>query len=260
MATFFYALIKSLVLPPGLFILLLVLAFLLRRISLIVIALIALYFLSTPYVARLLIDELETYPVLTDDQIDKERADAIVVLGGGRYTGAPEYGGDTVGGYTLVRLRYAAYLHHKTDLPIIASGGSPYQEEAVSEAVLAKHVLENEFQTGKVMTEGKSPNTRKNALYTAKLLKRKGIESIYLVTHAIHMPRALDEFKRAGIEAIPAPTRFIGSDLNLTPTYRQWLPTRLNDTTTALKEHIGRMWYSLRNLWEEWMGTPSPAT
>ncbi len=260
MATFFYALIKSLVLPPGLFILLLVLAFLLRRVSLIVITLISLYFLSTPYIARLLVDNLESYPALSKEKIEKSRAKAIVVLGSSRYTGAPEYGGDTVGRNQLTRLRYAAHLHRMTGLPIIASGGSPYSEEVVPEAHLAKQVLEKEFHTAPVMTEDNSANTRENALFTAKLLKSINIGEVYLVTHALHMPRAVEEFARAGVTTTPAPTEFKGSNLDLKPRYRQWLPTHLDDSTTALTEHIGRLWYLLRNRWESLIGKALPAT
>jgi uncharacterized SAM-binding protein YcdF (DUF218 family) len=47
------------------------------------------------------------------------QAQAIVVLGGGRYRGAPEYGGDTVSAMTLPRLRYAARLQRETGLPLL---------------------------------------------------------------------------------------------------------------------------------------------
>ena len=38
------------------------------------------------------------------------RAQAIVILGGGSYYAAPEYGGDTVGSASRVRARYGAKL------------------------------------------------------------------------------------------------------------------------------------------------------
>jgi uncharacterized SAM-binding protein YcdF (DUF218 family) len=42
------------------------------------------------------------------------RAQAIVILGGGSYYAAPEYGGDTVGSASLVRTRYGAKLARET--------------------------------------------------------------------------------------------------------------------------------------------------
>ncbi len=50
-----------------------------------------------------------------------------MVLGGGRYRDAPEYGNDTVGEYTLVRLRYAAKLHRETGFPLLVTGGRPME-------------------------------------------------------------------------------------------------------------------------------------
>src|SRR5687767_7644429 len=61
-------------------------------------ALVALYVLATPYVSEAMIRRLE--PARSDPLADA-RAQAIVVLGGGTYFSAPEYGADTVSTFTL---------------------------------------------------------------------------------------------------------------------------------------------------------------
>lgn len=244
MTGFLYVLVKSLLMPPGLFVLLLLLAVLLRRRALVILTLVSLYFLSTPFAGSRLIGLLETYPALTEMEISSAQADAIVVLGGGRLPAAPEYGGDTLSDPSLVRARYAALLHRQTGLRLIASGGMVFEEEKIAEADLIKAVLEGEFKTSPVLTEGKSRNTRENAQLTALLLQREGIRRVFLVTQSWHMPRAAMEFQRAGVDVIPAPTQFSAA-LNLQPRYLQWLPSLsgLSASRTFLHEFLGQVWY-----------------
>ena len=50
---------------------------------------------------------------------------AIVVLGGGLYPRAVEYGADTVSRRSLERVRYAARLQKRMGKPISLAGGNP---------------------------------------------------------------------------------------------------------------------------------------
>mgnify|MGYP002725591750 CR=1 FL=1 len=250
---FLYLLVKSLLLPPGLFVLFMVLGFMFRRLSFIILTLVTLYLFSTPFVARQLVSGLEIYPALTEAQVSKNQAQAIVVLGAGRYPAAPEYNGNDMAA-GLVRMRYAAYLHRKTGLTIYATGGSPYQKGVASEAELMKKSLEQEFNTGPVIVEGESANTRENALFTAKLLKQAGIKKVFLVSNAWHLPRAVTEFSRTGIEVVPAPTQLSGKG---GVSYRQWLPRSFAGSRIAFREYLGQAWYKLHSLWDGFQGEPA---
>jgi uncharacterized SAM-binding protein YcdF (DUF218 family) len=64
--------------------------------------------LSTPFVASLLMANIQNHTPINDSML-KDRQ-IIVVLGGGSYQNAPEYPTDTIGEASLVRLRYAIYL------------------------------------------------------------------------------------------------------------------------------------------------------
>ncbi|RMG33348.1 MAG: hypothetical protein D6720_11630 [Gammaproteobacteria bacterium] len=75
--------------------------------------------LSLPIVSPMLAMPLEPYPALAPDRLKNIEAQAFVVLAAGRHTGAPEYGGDTVGAISLQRARYAAFLQRHTGLPLI---------------------------------------------------------------------------------------------------------------------------------------------
>jgi len=171
---------------------------------------------------------------------------AIVVLGAGRYSEAPEYGyKDTVSRLGLVRLRYAAELQHRTGLPILTSGGAP-GGESESEARLMRDVLANEFKANVKWTEDRSRNTRENARFSAEQLGT--FRHVYLVTHAWHMRRAMREFESAGIRVTPAPTGFH----TLSPKARSlgaYLPNSqgLSQTAIALRERVAYLWYNVQD-------------
>lgn len=135
-------------------------------------------------------------------------AQAIVILGGGRNSNAPEFGADTVNRLTLERLRYGARLARQTGLPILVSGGAP--SGSVAEAILMKTSLQEDFGLSVRWTEPSSLDTRQNARYSAQQLRVSGVERIVLVTHAAHMRRAQEEFEANGLQVIAAPTAWLG--------------------------------------------------
>ncbi len=147
---------------------------------------------------------LEDIPAL--DPAQAKAAQAIVVLGGGSYWAAPEYGGDTVSRWSLERIRYAARLHRDTGLPLLVSGGAPLG--GVPEGRSMRDALERDFGVKVRWVEDRSANTRENALLSAALLKEAGVKRVLLVTHAWHMRRAQEAFVNAGLEAIAAPTGY----------------------------------------------------
>lgn len=238
-----------LLLPPGLILLILAAGFAWRhsrpRTSALLTAagLITLYGLSMPLSARLLLAAWEG--PATPAQISPG-VQAIIVLGGGKNYGAPEYGGDTVLGSTLVRLRYAAHLHRLTSLPILVSGGSP-EGSAVTEAQAMRQVLTHEFGVPVRWAEDRSANTLDNARLSYQLLAAEKIRTVYLVTHAWHMPRARLAFEHAGFRVIPAPTAF-STDYRIT--ILDVLPDAraLRDSALFFHEVIGTLWYRVRLL------------
>ena len=132
---------------------------------------------------------------------------AIVILGAGVRSHAPEMGGPTVSALALERLRYGARLARETGLPILVSGGAP--QDDIVEAHLMREVLEQEFQVPVRWMEDASLDTRDNARRSARLLRAAGIERVTLVTHAAHMRRAQAAFEAAGLRVTPAPTVWI---------------------------------------------------
>ncbi len=252
-------------LPPGVIIVVAVLGFLVQirwmlAGSLITaLSLMALLILSLPLTGQQLMEGLESrFPplALTATPAD-EAPGAIVILGGGRYTDAAEYGqGDTVSRETLERLTYGVYLHRLTGLPILVSGGAPYGEK-VPEAELMQAALKRDFQVEAWWVEGRSANTYENAEFSLPILSGAGVKRVYLVTHAWHMPRAVWSFENVGIHTVPAPMGFttLGKEgretLGYYPSARGlWL------SSMALHERLGLIWY--RHKYEA--GEPVTAT
>lgn len=243
--------LQTLILPPGGLVLMGLLGLMLSRRFIgkfiLVLTLAALYLFSTGFASGLLMEGLETIDALSEKDIELTGAQAIVVLGGGRRTAAPEYGGDTLNTVTLERVRYAAWLARKTGLPVISSGGSP-NSDGPAEAAIAREILEREFGVKVAATEERSLTTLENARLTKPLLEKLGIKRVLLVTHAWHMLRAMDVFEPTGIVVTPAPMGFAHKTSINPSTFRDWLPSarNLSDSSWAIHEYLGRLWYRIR--------------
>jgi len=248
-------LIAALLVPPGLIIVLLLSGWLLARRHDLTGRFLAfsgfalLWLSSTPLVADFAIGLLETVPALTEADLRPPRAGAIVVLCGGRTPAAPEYGGrDVISRWTLERARYAAFLHRRTRLPILVSGGRVFGDARPPEAELLRETLENDFHVPVRWVEGNSRNSQENAVQSHRLLAAAGITRIYLVTHAWHMPRARRAFEQAGFTVIPAPTGYRHTLHYEDPFPLNLLPRRRAFETSAIffREVLGLVWYAIR--------------
>ncbi|CAN5278575.1 YdcF family protein [soil metagenome] len=267
-AWFWKNLVSSLALPPAsLLILLFVGIWLLRRrrsagAALLLIVFVFSWALSTPYIGQLLLGlpgETRPFDPATLQYFKpEERPQVILVLGGGRTKGAREYDpaptGDAAGAllpetlsaFSLTRVRYAAWLHRATNLPIITSGGLP-DGGTTSEGQLMKQVLEREFGVLVRASEDRSATTVESAQLSAKLLAPLGIKRVLIVTDYWHSPRARSAFREAGFEVTSAPMGFSNFDPS---DPREWLPSArgMAMSRIALREVAGYGWNRLTRL------------
>ena len=234
----------ALLLPPLNGLLLMTLGAALRRrwrwwsIGCNVLGLLLLILLAMPAVGNALLRSLEVEPVQPEQL---KQAQAIVVLGGGRYREAPEYGGDTVREETLVRARYAAKLQRQTGLPVLVTGGKP-DATGLSEAETMRRVLMQELGVPVRWAEGASRNTLENARDSAphpatQQHPNRGPGHPQLA----HAPRH-PQLPIHRPDRLPAPTRYYRE----TPTPLDWLPSRYEESRWAIHEWIGLVWYRLR--------------
>lgn len=251
-----YSLAKILALPPTSFFVLLLAGLLLKKWmprlgrAFLWGLLPAVYLSTTPFLAGELMAPLQPYPPVDPRHPDRS-VEAIVVLGAGVYFGAPEYQRPdagvtpdvTAGGLTLQRLQYAAFLARLTGKPILASGGPTGYPRSVAEAM--QITLERDFGVEVRWTETESTSTWTNARLSAAKLRAAGVRRFYLVTHAWHMPRAMLAFAATGLEAVPAPTRFVSRSRLA---WVDFLPSAgaFHTTYYAIHEWLGLAWYRLR--------------
>lgn len=239
-------LVQALISPAGLALGPLLLALLLwrrRRLAfgLVAVGALCLYVLSSPLLVAPLVSLLEDrYPVLTEVP---PTAQAIVVLGAGRNFSAAEYGAsDTVNAFGLERLRYGAWLQRRTGLPLmVAGGGAPGRADSV--AALSAPIVGEELGASVRWLETQSRNTYENAREAARILRPEGIEHVLVVTHAMHMPRAMWSFRRAGLSPVAAPTAHLGHGDDPGPWPSPWAQVR---SALLLHELVGLAFYRLR--------------
>jgi uncharacterized SAM-binding protein YcdF (DUF218 family) len=97
-------------------------------------------------------------------------------------------------------------------LPVVFTGGpDPFfgRDGHESEAELARQFFERfNITPPRLMLEGRSRNTRENAVETAKLLRPRAGQKWILVTSAFHMPRAKALFEAQGFEILAWPVDF----------------------------------------------------
>lgn len=243
-------LLKNLFIPPTSLLLLLLIAWLGWRRwprfsrALLGVSLLCLWVLSMPVVGGGMLGVLEArfQPVNELDAAQLASAQAIVVLGGGRTSDTREYEGDTVNGRSLARLRYGAHLHRELGLPVLLTGGRVHERDRISEAQLMADVMQKEFRLPVAWQENNSRTTAENARLSAEMLKQQQIDTVLLVTHAWHMPRAVAVFGEEGLHVIPAPMGFTDvQPSNLL----NWLPSpsALQSSYFALHEWLGGLVY-----------------
>lgn len=200
-------------------------------------ALTTLLILSLPVTGNALMRSLEQTPPISQAQL--KDIQAIVILGGGKNSNAPEYGGsDTINKWALERLRYGAHLQQQTGKPILVTGGAPYGGRP--EAAAMAEALKEDFHAKTIWIEDRSNDTAENAAYSAKILKEHGITHIALVSQAWHLPRAKTLFEKQGLTVTPAGTGYTSAEQN---PVAQWLPeaSALLKSSMALKEYLGAL-------------------
>jgi UDP-glucose 4-epimerase len=170
---------------------------------------------------------------------------AIVILGGDL-----RRSGDTVatldpGSLSLERLRDGALLYRQTHLPVLITGGHERLDERSIASVMAD-TMQRDFLVPVQWIEGQSRDTWENAQFTAAILREHGIKSVYVVTHAWHMRRALMAFSHTGITVTAVPVRSARISepylaLAFVPNVSSW-----QTAFFAMHEWVGCAWYAVR--------------
>lgn len=240
--------LTTLALPPASLLLIIFFGLLLAArkkaagLVLIFLAATALWLLSCHAVSVWLANTLlpQTAPV-TAAALKSSGVQAIVVLGGGVYPMAPEYGEAQASPAAAMRLRYGVWLARQTGLPVAFAGGLGWgaaNGQIISEGEVARRAAQQDYGLALRWVDTQSRDTVENAQFLKPLMEKDKVQRIALVTHAWHMPRSVQAFERAGFIVTPAPMGFVSPNRN---NVLQWTPSAdgLSTSQLILKEWLG---------------------
>lgn len=247
----FFKILETLILPPGLFVLLLLasagILFCLRhrRIALLNLSLgIGLYTLSIFPVSHLLMHGLESPHAIPRTV----HGDVIILLGAGLRENVPDLTGTGFpDGDMLGRITTAVRLYNRLDLPILVTSGRVYADSAAGAPVDKRILADLGVDRNQIITEVKSRNTYENARYAAAICREKGFRQPILVTAAYHLSRACYVFQANGLSVTPFPAFRISSDRPAF-SWRSCLPHyhSFAISCVAIREYAGTLYYRLR--------------
>lgn len=251
-------LLAALLLPPVPWLLLLLLGWWWRRHRPVVarlcmvLALAGLWICHCQGFGRLIERELSVVPALSPNRVAEIRRNlppaktAVVILGNGVNTLAPEFGEAHLAPASMERLHYGLWLSRQLQLPVLFSGGSGHaQPEGPREAQVAARLATRDYGRAIRWLEIESHDTRDNARRSVQMLKDDGISHVVLVTHGWHMRRSLRAFEqeslRQGInlQIQPAPMGMAARSEAVNALH--WLPSPdgYRRVHQALREYIG---------------------
>ncbi|MDW8001843.1 MAG: YdcF family protein [Deltaproteobacteria bacterium] len=232
--------ITAFLLPPGLFILLCIIAFfLVKKRTKILCASFALliYFFSIEPTKNLFLKPLESaHPFPSIESI--KNCEAYIVLGGGLREGVPELSGVGELSHEAYQRTVTAFRVYKIKKrPIILTGGSIFKREAESHYA-RKLLLSLGVKEEHIFLEDKSRDTYENAKSAKEIAEREKIKRVLLITNAYHAKRANLIFSRY-FDVIVLP---IGYKTSKRPyDILSFLPdaTNTESISCALKEYLG---------------------
>lgn len=246
----FTKVLQLLLLPPGIFLILMAVGFFIRKDCrllgklLMVSAYLLLYLTSISPVTDALIGPLEsTYPPLKQTPATM-KADAIVVLGGGvrdlSWLGlAPDPSEEGV-----ERVVRGVSLYRSTHIPLMMVGGNgnPGKVEVSEADAMSRVAASLGVPVRELTVLGKVRNTLESAAAVKQKLKGN---RIILVTSAVHMRRAAGMFRKKGFEVFPAACGYRSE--HSTRSYFSFIPRaeNLHYSAAALAEYLSLAWYRI---------------
>jgi uncharacterized SAM-binding protein YcdF (DUF218 family) len=203
----------------------------------------SLLFLSMPPTANWLSNSLEhRYPTPSSSVLEDRQIRWIVVLGGGHNSAMPA--GQQLSGSSLARVNEGLRIYRmQPGRTVLFSGGGVY-DPGPNGLAMAEQAKGLGLPEKDMVVESKSRDTEEQAEFLATTLKNN---RFFLVTSAIHMPRAMSLFIKKGMNPIAAPCDFSFVSQN-PPALLRILPnaSSLQQSERAFRERLGMLYSRLR--------------
>ncbi|GER94796.1 hypothetical protein A45J_2561 [hot springs metagenome] len=174
---------------------------------------------------------------------ENSNGDVIILLGGGVYDNAPDLSGIGAPSEDMLgRILTAVRLQKKLNVHVIVSGGVVFEGKKPEAPIVRRFLTDLGVPDKKIIIEDKGRDTIENARYTSEICKRFGYKKPLLVTSAYHMKRSVMSFEKVGIKVMPFPANFKTWE-NKKYGWEDYLPNSLDLTHTAMHEYIGFLFY-----------------
>ncbi|MDN3555253.1 envelope biogenesis factor ElyC [Halomonas maura] len=199
-----------------------------------------------PVADRLLAPLEARYPALETLPEDEALA-GVVVLGGGWAWQAPWTVTGQLTESSAIRLMEGVRLwRQQPSLPLVVSGGSFSPEAQPVARGYARAARELGVAPDRLRVLDFPADTGREARAVREALGQ-GARTV-LVTSASHMPRAMQHFRRAGLEPLAAPTHYL-AERSRTDSLEYWVPsaTQLHKTERAIHERLGQLAVALEH-------------
>lgn len=147
-----------------------------------------------------------------------DRAGAAIVLGAATYKTIPSP-------VFAERINHAVDLYHLGMVSkLIFTGGAREKHELAESIVAMNYALEKKVSSGDIFIETSSLTTHENLLNAKPILEREKIESVLVISDALHLKRAMLMAKKLNIQVIPS-----GTPTTLYKSLRTKLPFALRE-------------------------------
>lgn len=178
---------------------------------------------------------------------ENPKGDVIILLGGGANDMVPDLSGigapsEEMMGRTITAVRLQRRLH----VPVLVSGGVVFKDRKAEAPIVKRFLVDLGVPEEMVITEEKSRDTIENARYAVEICNAKKYSKPLLVTSASHMKRAVLSFRNADMEVKPFPSGFkaLGKERY---GWEDFLPDagELRNVSIAMREYIGLLYYKI---------------
>jgi uncharacterized SAM-binding protein YcdF (DUF218 family) len=202
-----------------------------------------LFLITTPFLPKYMIKSLESkYHQLSDSTLRKINSPCdIIVLGGGHTDDLNLSSNNQLSLTALGRLVEGIRIHRMLPGSRLILSGSSGRSELAQALILYRTALILGIDSSSMAMQTKPSNTLQES---EEYVRNFGTDkTLIIVTCATHMPRAVYNFRKAGISPIAAPTGFILKYGSKKESW-DWLPDvrNIEKMETVLHEYVGILW------------------
>lgn len=210
------------------------------------IALAWLFLISTPFLPDALLKPLENkYPSLTKTSLERiKRPTNILVLGAGFVNDLKLNPNDQLAETALSRLIEGIRIYQTIPESKIITSGFGNREKTTSAKVMAKTALLLGVDSSRLFIQEKPTRTLEEAMEYQRLFADTC--QLIVVTSAIHMPRSMYLFHKAGLNPIAAPTNHLYKKSEEPDPYYGFPSSKnIKKMEAVIHEYVGLLWYKL---------------